>query len=403
MATRTSLAIARAALLCSILAGGIGLVRAQTPAADRFVRVEGSGFVLDGRPFRIAGVNNHYLTFGSEDEVVRVLDDAVAMGANVVRTFLQPVIGSLDGDVPTVWNWKSTADASNLGTRGVYMMRWDPTVGRMAVNDGPDGLQRVDFLLAEAARRNLKLIVAFIDFWGYTGGAQQMNAWYGSSDKYEFFGKDPRTRRDYKDWVRHVLNRVNTLNGVPYSQDPTILSWELANEPDIQPAPVLKDWLTEMATFVKALAPRQLLTTGHANMEQRLSDMSIPGIDFGTWHGYASYAKLSHEAFDKRIREYCGIARDHGKPVILEEFGVPRSDPTQAQAYAMWLKTIADENCAGWVVWRLVAKQDSGVYPWDEHDRFDIHNDGGPAWTALRKAALALQSAPAAAEGGTAN
>lgn len=45
----------------------------------------------------MAGVNNHYLTFGSSAEVTRVLDDATAMGANVVRTFLQPVIGSLDG------------------------------------------------------------------------------------------------------------------------------------------------------------------------------------------------------------------------------------------------------------------------------------------------------------------
>lgn len=68
---------------------------------------ERGGFLLDGKPFRVAGVNNHYLTFGSSGEVTRVLDDATAMGANVVRTFLQPVIGSLDGRVPTIWNSKA--------------------------------------------------------------------------------------------------------------------------------------------------------------------------------------------------------------------------------------------------------------------------------------------------------
>jgi hypothetical protein len=49
----------------------------------------------------MAGVNNHYLTFGSAVEVTRVLDDAVAIGANVVRTILQPVIGSILGPALT--------------------------------------------------------------------------------------------------------------------------------------------------------------------------------------------------------------------------------------------------------------------------------------------------------------
>ena len=44
---------------------------------------------MDGKTFFVTGVNNHYLTFGSHDEVTDVLD-AAAMGANVVRTFLQP-------------------------------------------------------------------------------------------------------------------------------------------------------------------------------------------------------------------------------------------------------------------------------------------------------------------------
>lgn len=142
--------------------------------------------MLDGKPFRVAGVNNHYLTFGSSGEVTRVLDDATAMGANVVRTFLQPVIGSLDGQVPTIWNSKSTADSSNLGTKGIYMMSWDPITNKMVPNDGPDGLQKVDYLIAEAAKRKLKLILAFVDFWAYTGGAQQMNAWYESSTNTPF-------------------------------------------------------------------------------------------------------------------------------------------------------------------------------------------------------------------------
>ena len=94
--------------------------------ASAFVRTDGTQFTMDGKPFFVTGVNNHYLTFGSQHEVLRVLDDAVAMGANTVRTFLQPVIGSLDGSVPTIWNRNSKADASDLGVKGTYLLYWDP-------------------------------------------------------------------------------------------------------------------------------------------------------------------------------------------------------------------------------------------------------------------------------------
>lgn len=363
----------------------------EAPASD-FVRRAGLGFTLNGGPYRVAGVNNHYLAFGSREEVTRVLDDAVAMHANVVRTFLQPVIGSLDGSVPTIWNWRSTSSASDLGVDGAYFLSWDSANKRMAFNDGESGLGRFDFVVAEAKKRNLKLLVSFLDFWGYTGGAQQMSAWYGSRDKYTFFAADPRTRQDYKDWVRHVLLRENALTGLLYKDDPTIFAWDLMNEPDIHPIPLLVTWVTEMAAYVKSIDSKHLLTTGHANMSDPFADLDVPLIDFGTWHGYASYAKISHSRFDDLIHKNCALAEDHGKPLILEEFGVPRSDPDQAHAYRLWLDTIRDEPaCPGWVVWRLVSRQKDGTFPKDETDQFDIHNDGSPTWQVLQDAAAALR------------
>jgi mannan endo-1,4-beta-mannosidase len=356
-------------------------------AAESFVRIRDMSFVVDGRPMRIAGVNNHYLTYASKQEVTRVLDDAVAMGANVVRTFIQPVIGSLDGASPTIWNWKSTADSSNLGSHGAYMLSWDAKRSLMAINDGEDGLQRLDFVLAEARKRNLKLIVAFLDFWSYMGGAQQISAWFGSSDKYTFFAADPRTRQIYKDWVRHVLSRVNAVTGQPYKSDPTVFAWELMNEPDIHPSELLVSWLTEMSAFVKSLDPNHLLATGHGNITNRLADLAIPDVDFGTWHGYPTYEKISVEQFNDQIEDFCAIGARYHKPVVLEEFGLPRSDPRQSEAYRMWLDTVdANSACGGWLVWRLVSRQDGGNYP-EDHDQFDIVNDGGATWIALKNAA----------------
>ncbi|MCJ2076356.1 cellulase family glycosylhydrolase [Methylobacterium sp. E-016] len=384
-----------AGLLASLLEGPIATPALSAEGAGKgFVSREGTGFVLDGKPFRVAGVNNHYLAFGSREEVTRVLDDAVAMGANVVRTFIQPVIGSPDGSVPTIWNWKSEADASDLGTRGAYVMSWDKAAGRVAFNDGPDGLARMDFVLDEARRRDLKLIVALVDFWGYTGGAQQMSAWHGSRDKYMFFGASPETRRDYRDWATHVLTHVNAINGKAYRDDPTVMAWELANEPDIHPLPNLVAWVREMSGHVKSVDPAHLVATGHANMAVPFADLEPDTVDFGTWHGYASYAKMTHSDFDALIRRNCRFAEERGKPILLEEFGVPRSDPGQADAYKTWLATIAaSPACPGWVVWRLVSKQDSGRYPEDAHDKFDVRNDGGSTWDVLKDAAAAAGEA----------
>lgn len=365
-----------------------------------FVRTAGTHFTLAGKPFFVAGVNNHYLTFGSRAEVLRVLDDAVALNANVVRTFLQPVIGSPDGvRMPTIWDWKSKAESSNLGVNGVYMLYWDTGTNRMAFNDGPQGLQRLDFLVAEAAKRKLKLVIAFLDFWAYTGGAQQIRAWYGSSDEGTFFFRDPRTRQDYKNWVQHTLTRVNSLTGVAYKDEPTVFAWELMNEPNIEPPSLYTQWVSEMTAYVKSIDPNHLVSSGHANFTNRISDLSIPTVDFGTWHGYPEYDNLPAASYDRTIREFCEIGRKHNKPVLLEEFGYPRFKADQPDIYQTWLDAIDDDpDCAGWLVWRLVSRQDNGNYPSDSYDGFDVHNDNGATWQVLQKAAekirLRAQSAP---------
>ncbi|WP_457796807.1 glycoside hydrolase 5 family protein [Methylocystis sp. S23] len=367
----------------------------ERPMAQAFVRAAGVEFRLEGKPFRVAGVNNHYLTFGSEQEVTRVLDDAVAMGANVVRTFLQPVIGSKDGSVRTIWDFKSREESSNLGVHGNYMLYWDARNRKMAINEKSNGVGKLDFLVAEASKRGLRLIICFVDFWDYTGGAQQIRAWYGSSDKKAFFFQDPRTKEDYRRWVRYVLERTNPQTGRRYKDEPAIFAWELANEPDDCPDGLRQEWIAEMSAFVKSLDPNHLVASGLSNVKHRLSDISIPTIDFSAWHGYPLYYDLSVDEFDDQIREFCWIGRKAGKPVLMEEFGYARSNANYVQAYEKWLNTMQDDpDCAGWLVWRLVSRQDSGAFPADAHDQFDVHNDGGALWRTLRAAAEKRRATP---------
>jgi mannan endo-1,4-beta-mannosidase len=332
-------------------------------------------------------VNNHYLPWGSNAEVTRVLDDAVAMGANVVRTFTNAVIGSLDGTtVPTIWKFHNDqANSSDLNVHGDYLLYWDTSTRGMAIN--AKSMQKIDFLIAEAGKRHLRLILAFLDFWAYTGGAQQMRAWYGSKDENSFFFSDQRTINDYKAWVAFVVQRVNSLTGIEYRNDSTIFAWELMNESQAPPS-LGERWTATMSAYVKSLDPNHLVGSGEGALH--MAEFSIPTIDFVTWHGYPRYLGITPKQYDSLITDRCNLAARYHKPVVLEEFGHARSNtnPNQAQAYKMWLNTMgADRNCAGWLVWRLVARQDDGRYPEDEYDQFDVHHDDRNTWQVLSNAA----------------
>ena len=75
----------------------------------------------------------------------------------------------------------------------------------------------------------------------------------------------------YKNYVKTLLTRKNTITGVVYSEDPTVFAWELANEPEtsanyeinrgIKPGSLVYNWVDEMSAFVKSLAPKHMVST----------------------------------------------------------------------------------------------------------------------------------------------
>ena len=85
-----------------------------------------------------------------------MLDDAVALGANVVRTFLTPVIGDPDDDRMTIWNLRNPrANTNELNVHGNYLLCWDSKKNEMGTNEGPNGMQEVDMSIAESKKRRL--------------------------------------------------------------------------------------------------------------------------------------------------------------------------------------------------------------------------------------------------------
>ena len=80
------------------------------------------------------------------------------------------------------------------------------------------------------AQHGIKLIIPLTNNWNDFGGMDQYVRW-ADGQYHDDFYTDPVIRGWYKDWITHVLNRVNTLTGVAYKDDPTVMAWELGNEP----------------------------------------------------------------------------------------------------------------------------------------------------------------------------
>lgn len=87
----------------------------------------------------------------------------------------------------------------------------------------------------------------------------------------------------FKASIKKIQKRKNTINGKVYSEDPTIMTWEIANEP--QSAPV--SWFDDVAKFIKKNAPNQLVTSGiEAKLDEQdfINAHSSKYIDYCTSH-----------------------------------------------------------------------------------------------------------------------
>ncbi|GFH14503.1 uncharacterized protein HaLaN_10569, partial [Haematococcus lacustris] len=82
------------------------------------------------------------------------------------------------------------------------------------------------------------------------------------------FYSSPKARALYKQHITSVTSRVNSLTGVAYKDDPTIMGWDVMNEPRCPgcDSPTNKafhtSWLQEMSDHVAAAAPKQLIMLG---------------------------------------------------------------------------------------------------------------------------------------------
>jgi mannan endo-1,4-beta-mannosidase len=333
------------------------------PPVTGFVRRESDHFVLNGETFRIVGGNIYYFAFGEEAEQMQLLDVADDFGVNALR----------------IWAFNDhRTDPPNppLPTDTEVCFQFlAPGVSAPELREGPFGLDRLDRAVQLAGERGIRLILTLTNHNPDYGGMPQYQRWLGLAKLNDFY-RDSRAKDMFKRWVSAIVTRQNSLTGLSYAQDPTIVAWEIANEPRCPDDPsgtqLLTSWLTEMSAFIRTLAPDQLISAGDEGFfDHQLaggnwlfngscgvsteSILGIGSIDFGTFHMYPDqWAKdQDAQAFGQMwIQNHLDAAARASKPVILEEYGLPASEARNG-IYETWLQMIEDQNGAGDLVWML--------------------------------------------------
>jgi len=323
--------------------------------AQNFVQVEGIRFIRNGQPYHFIGTNFWYgmhladEVSGDRARLLRELDRLQALGVNNLRI----LAGSLGPDQEP---W-----------RVLPALQEEPGIYRETLLEG------LDFLLVEMQKRDMVGVLCLNNFWPWSGGMAQYVAWSqgeaipyppsaegGSWIRYMRFSsrfyKDKRAQALFENHIKRLLSRVNTITGIPYTEDPTIMSWQLANEPrGMFHAGAYRRWIRRTAALIKSLDPNHLVSLGsegntstptgnHFWQDHRFSE-----IDYTTIHiwiqNWGWYDPLNPEgSFEKAwakasdyLETHEAISRKLNKPMVLEEFGIARDlDDHRPDAPVIW-------------------------------------------------------------------
>ncbi|KAK9802579.1 hypothetical protein WJX73_007058 [Symbiochloris irregularis] len=221
----------------------------------------------------------------------------------------------------------------------------------------------LDSVLDTAAQYGVRLIMTMSDYWLSVDSFNNYVDWADLQDNPDAFFWDQRAMTLFKNHMNAMANRRNTVNGLLYKDDPTILAWDLMNEvrcdcfpatleiaaatPACQPqcADNVTNWVNEMATYLHTIDPNHMVTVGEEGYwavydyrkqynpgngwaqitGQNFSAQHSPAsIDFAAIHFWPDLWEINQSTtfdVDAWFTQHQQNAQQLGKPLILEEFG----------------------------------------------------------------------------------
>jgi len=347
MERRSFMTAAGAAALLSAAGGKAAATAAAAASGDGFVAVEKGHLVRRGRPYMVAGANFWYGAWlgapsagGRRARLLAELDRLQALGINNLRVLA----------VSEKTAMKSAVSPALVQAPGEY---------------DEDLLRGLDFLMAELGKRGMTAVLYLNNFWQWSGGMTQYLNWFQgtpahdpnvSKDYERFMGEnarfytDARAQQEYRRVIARIVGRTNTVTGKPYAGDPAIMSWQLANEPrpgngriDAAGKAVYVKWIADTAGYIRSLDARHMVSSGSEGLAGSVRDAQLfldahrtPDIAYLTCHLWPTNwgwfdPRRPEQTWDGMmdkslhyLNQHIDYARQLGKPIVLEEFGLNR-------------------------------------------------------------------------------
>lgn len=315
-------------------------------AQDSFVKVKNQQFVINDKPYYYVGTNYWYGgLLGLEKDKRR--------GAERLRRELDFLKAN------GVTNLRVMAGAEGEGLLNA-VPRVGPALQPVQGKFNTEVLDGLDLLLVEMNKRGMKAVIFFSNNWEWSGGFQQYLIWNNRVAK-DFLTRKPSwdelrdavskfydcaaCKAAYDEQMYVILNRKNKFNGKKYTEDATIMAWELANEPrPMRPAANenYKKWIADVAAKIKANDKNHLVTIGHEGsigteslelFEKIHADKNVDYLTIHIWAknwGWFRDGKLAEdypsvlEKATNYVNEHLAVAKKLNKPLVIEEFGLPR-------------------------------------------------------------------------------
>jgi mannan endo-1,4-beta-mannosidase len=310
-----------------------------------FIHTDGQSFQKNGKPYYYIGTNYWYGGIlastgegGNRSRLLNDLDFLKKMGIDNLR-----ILVGAEGP-------------NNEPFRVTPTLQLSPGVYNDTLLDG------LDFLLAEMAKRGQYAILYIQNSWDWSGGYSQYlnwngygqipcpmvkpNTWGDFMNYTKQFHHCEKCKAQFADFVQFIIIRKNRYTNIQYTEDTTIMAWELGNEPRAfgsENIPVFEKWLKETSALIKSLDKNHLLTTGTEGQHGCEQSLELferihadPNIDYLTMHiwpknwGWLNINDIpgTIEKSIKNTNEYMNrhyqVARKLNKPLVLEEFGLPR-------------------------------------------------------------------------------
>jgi len=279
---------------------------------SEFINVSGKNFTLAGQQYRFLGADSYYLSdyatnltydddgnkiTNSKQYVLEILNEAQYLNINVIRTWAG-TFGSDDSH----WEIDQIGGHYNLFVNG------DPG------NYNETTFAALDWVIYEASKRDIRLQLVLINNWNDYGGMRWWVSKSSTADQthkdvdddiypdFEWseykdqFYTDSECIHEFQDYVNYTLNRNNTYSGIKYKDDPAIFAWLLVNEPraksDGTGRDKIKNWTTNMTTFIKSIDSNHLVGLGIEGWgveetwgegTDMIADHETTGVDFATY------------------------------------------------------------------------------------------------------------------------